>query len=269
METIITAVGPDNVGLADPIVHFVTGQGANISEIQMYNHDEEAVFAMLTRIELPDDKYQNLCDAMVEVGRTTNLSIRVWSPELRTACPRLAIWVTHRTEPVLALLRAIRDGQIKAQAVVMMGNRPTCRGIAEQFDVDWHMTADHQGVPRDEEMLDLLDQYQVDYVVLARYMRNSSASHLLEIRRWQDHQPAPWAVAQLSRTTTLPRRICRTHADLRGHLPLHHPRTRCRQSDDLPVDVYDPARHEVGRYHPDRAGRQRTAMPGGRGQTGR
>ena len=50
MEITITAVGPDNVGLADPIVHFVTGQGATIAEIQMYNHDEEALFAMLLRI---------------------------------------------------------------------------------------------------------------------------------------------------------------------------------------------------------------------------
>ncbi len=171
METIITAVGPDNVGLADPIVHFVTGLGANISEIQMYNHDTDAVFAMLTRIELQNDKHGELCEAMTEVGRTTNLSIRVWSPELRAARPRLAIWVTHRSEPPLALLRAIRDGQIKADAVVMMGNRSTCRGIAEQFGIDWHMTANQQGVPHDQQMLDLLDQYQIDYVVLARYMR--------------------------------------------------------------------------------------------------
>lgn len=171
METIITAVGPDNVGLADPIVHFVTGLGANISEIQMYNHDEQAVFAMLTRVELPADNYAELCDAMTEVGQTTNLSIRVWSPELRAKRPRLALWVTHRTEPPSALLRAVRDGQIKADVVVMMGNRSTCRGVAEQFGVDWHLTADDNGVPRDDEMLDLLDQYEVDYVVLARYMR--------------------------------------------------------------------------------------------------
>ena len=57
METIITALGPDNVGLADPIVHFVTGQGANIEEIQMYNHDSAALFAMLLRIALPAGKY--------------------------------------------------------------------------------------------------------------------------------------------------------------------------------------------------------------------
>ena len=40
MEVIITALGPDNVGLADPIIHHVTGRGARIAEIQMYDHDE-------------------------------------------------------------------------------------------------------------------------------------------------------------------------------------------------------------------------------------
>ena len=39
MQVIITAVGPDNRGLADPIVHCVTSAGANIAEIQMYDHD--------------------------------------------------------------------------------------------------------------------------------------------------------------------------------------------------------------------------------------
>jgi formyltetrahydrofolate deformylase len=171
METIITAVGPDNVGLADPIVHFVTGQGANIEEIQMYNHDEEALFAMLLRIALPAGKYAELCDAMRQIGQHTHLSIRVWSPELRAKRPRLAIWTTYRTEPALALLRAIRDGQIQADPAVMIGNRPTCRGLAEQFEVEWHSTGDEQGRPDDDQMLDLLDQYDVDYVVLARYMR--------------------------------------------------------------------------------------------------
>jgi formyltetrahydrofolate deformylase len=53
MQVVITAVGPDNRGLADPIVHFVTGSGANISEIQMYDHDSEQLFAMLLRVEWP------------------------------------------------------------------------------------------------------------------------------------------------------------------------------------------------------------------------
>ena len=62
MQVVITAVGPDNRGLADPIVHHVTGMGANIAEIQMYDHDEESVFSMLTRIELAADRQAPLVD---------------------------------------------------------------------------------------------------------------------------------------------------------------------------------------------------------------
>ena len=68
MQIIITAVGPDNVGLADPIIHYVTGQGANIAEIQMYDHDEEALFAMLCRIELPGDRLAGVRQALRRSG---------------------------------------------------------------------------------------------------------------------------------------------------------------------------------------------------------
>ena len=53
MHVTITAVGPDNRGLADPIVHYVATAGANIHEIQMYDHDSERQFAMLVRMEWP------------------------------------------------------------------------------------------------------------------------------------------------------------------------------------------------------------------------
>ncbi len=85
MQVVITAVGPDNRGLADPIVHSVTGMGANIAEIQMYDHDEESVFSMLTRIELDPARFDELRQAMSEVSRRTKLSIRTWSPESRAA----------------------------------------------------------------------------------------------------------------------------------------------------------------------------------------
>jgi formyltetrahydrofolate deformylase len=171
MQIVITAVGPDNVGLADPIIHYVTGQGANIAEIQMYDHDEEALFAMLLRIELPAARWFQARSALVEIGRLKNLSVRVWSPDERAERPRLAICVTYRPEPALALLRAIRDKQIRAEPAVMLGNRNACRGIAEQFGVAWHHVGDAQGRTDDEQMVQLLDQYEVDYIVLARYMR--------------------------------------------------------------------------------------------------
>ena len=176
MQIIITAVGPDHSGLADPIIHYVTGQGANIAEIQMYDHDEEAIFAMLCRIELPDADLPPLRKALAGIGHMKDLSIRVWSPDENAARPRLAICATYRPEPALALLRAIRDGQIKAEPVVMIGNRNACRGVAEQFGVMWCNVADGKGVPDEEQLVSLLDEHAVDYVVLARYMRVLPAS---------------------------------------------------------------------------------------------
>ncbi|HEY3393435.1 MAG TPA: formyltransferase family protein [Lacipirellulaceae bacterium] len=193
MQVVITAVGPDNRGLADPIVHSVTGMGANIAEIQMYDHDEESVFSMLTRIELDPQRYDELRQAMNEVARRTKLSIRTWTPEIVGRRPRLAICVTYRPEPALALLRAIRDGQVKADAQLMIGNRDACRGLAEQFGLPWYNIAEtagtaggtpgtagqvrhggsstSSGTPDNERMIALCDEHEVDFIVLARYMR--------------------------------------------------------------------------------------------------
>ena len=171
MQVVVTAVGPDNRGLADPIIHHLTGHGANIAEIQMYDHDELSLFAMLLRIDLPAESFAGLRPQLAEIGRLKRLSVRVWSPEERRQRPRLAICTTFRPEPALALLRAIRDGQIQADAAVMLGNRPHCRLLAEQFGVDWHSIGDDQGVADDEQLIALCDQYEIDYLILARYMR--------------------------------------------------------------------------------------------------
>jgi formyltetrahydrofolate deformylase len=171
MQVVITAVGPDNRGLADPIIHHVTGLGANIAEIQMYDHDEESLFAMLLRIELSQEHWPALPGQLDQIGETKRLSIRVWSPDERRERPRLAICTTYRPEPALALLRAIRDGQVRAEAAVMLGNRPNCRSLAEQFGVDWQGIGNEDGSADDERLIAVCDEYQVDYLVLARYMR--------------------------------------------------------------------------------------------------
>lgn len=171
MQVLVTAVGPDNVGLADPLIHYLTGEGANIAEIQMYDHDDEAVFAMFLRVELADSRVHAAKDALKEIGLRKGLSVRVWTPPTSNRIPRLAICTTYRTEPARALLRAIRDHHIRAEAAVMIGNRPHCRGLAEQFGCDWHLVGDDKGQPNEDRMIDIFDEYAVDYVVLARYMR--------------------------------------------------------------------------------------------------
>ena len=178
MQVVITAVGPDNRGLADPIVHHVTGAGANIYEIQMYDHDSERLFAMLLRCDWPAEasSIAELRAQMQQIGLAKNLSIRTWSRDETGEPPRLAICTTFRPEPALAVLRAIRDKRLRATPAVMLGNRDSCRGVAEQFGVEWHQIGNAKGEPDNDQMVEIFDRYQVDYILLARYMRVLPAS---------------------------------------------------------------------------------------------
>ena len=171
MEIVVTAVGPDNVGLADPIIHDLTSRGANIDEIQMYNHDDAAVFAMLCRVHVTADQLGPIKVAMTAIGQRKQLEVRVWSPEERQKRPRLAICTTYLEAPARAVLQAIRDGKIVAEPALLIGNRDKCKGLAKEFDVPWESIGLEDGSANDDLMCELFDRYEIDYVVLARYMR--------------------------------------------------------------------------------------------------
>ncbi len=171
MHYVITAVGPDNRGLADPIVHCVTQLGANIAEIQMFDHDDESVFSMLTRVDIDARQAEELKQSMLAIGRRTGLSIRIWSPDAGEAPPRLAICATLRPETPRAVLEAVQTGAIRGVVAALISNRRTCRGLADEFGVPWHYIGDGHGDADDERLIEICDELAVDYIVLARYMR--------------------------------------------------------------------------------------------------
>ncbi|QDT16524.1 formyltetrahydrofolate deformylase [Alienimonas californiensis] len=171
MHAVVTAVGPDNRGLADPIIHHLTSAGANLHEIQMYDRDQEHLFAMLVRAEWENDADSAVLRADLDrIGAERGLSVRTWVPG-EQAPPRLAICTTYRPEPATAVLRAVRDGRLKAEVSCVLGNRPACRGVAEEFGVPFFDIGDDRGAPDNDRLVDLLDEHAVDYVLLARYMR--------------------------------------------------------------------------------------------------
>ncbi|MEM9366049.1 MAG: formyltransferase family protein [Planctomycetota bacterium] len=181
MEVVITALGPDNAGLADPIIHHVTGQGARISEIQMYDHDERELFAMLCRIVIDVDEKQSqffqLVDAMRQIGDYTGLSIRTWSPDRKWHADgtakrtRIAVACTFVDHTPRAVLAAVRDGLIHAEVPVVISNRKKLSGLAAEFGSQYRMIGNEKGAADDTAMLKVLDEFEVDYLILARYMR--------------------------------------------------------------------------------------------------
>ncbi len=173
MQLTITAVGPDNRGLADPIVHYVTSLGANIYEIQMYDHDQERLFAMLVRIEFDGTAtdLEIVRERFAEISQQTGLSIRVWSRDGSDQKPKIAICTTYRLEPAQAILNAVQSGELDCEVSVIVGNRTAAESLANDAKIDWHLAADEKGNPDNERMVQIFDEYNVDYIVLARYMR--------------------------------------------------------------------------------------------------
>ena len=138
-------------------------------------------------------------------------------------------------------MRAIRDGQVRAEAAVMLGNRPNCRSLAEQFGVDWHSIGDDEGVADDERLIELCDQYEIDYLVLARYMRVLPAASCWKYAGGRIINLHHGLLPSFPGHPALSRGVRQPHADLRRDVPLHRARARRRQPDHLPVDVHRPA----------------------------
>ncbi|MCM2372439.1 formyltransferase family protein [Aporhodopirellula aestuarii] len=178
MEVVITALGPDHTGLADPIIHHLTGRGARIAEIQMYDHDERSLFSMLCRIEFDDlptksgqVSLSQLKEEMRQIGEHTGLSIRVWSPNARAGRPRIGVACTYVEDTPRAVLQAVVDGVIGADVPVVISNRKKLAPLAAEFGAEFRMIGDEQGSADNAKLVEILDEFEIDYLVLARYMR--------------------------------------------------------------------------------------------------
>ena len=171
MQVIVTALGPDHRGLADPIIHYVTGEGANIAEIQMYDRDAASQFAMMLRIHVEAETLHTLEQSLTQIGEMKGLEVRVWSPEKNRDRPRIAICVSHQIESARLLLDTVREEKISADPVMLISNHQTCKPLSLEFNVPWHCIGDQKGVPDEDRLVTLLDEGQIDYIVLARYMR--------------------------------------------------------------------------------------------------
>lgn len=65
------------------------------------------------------------------------------------------------------------DGSLDVEIAAVIGNYDILQGLTEKFDIPYHCVS-HDGLSREEhetKMLEVIDQYEADYLVLAKYMR--------------------------------------------------------------------------------------------------
>ncbi|MBW3694475.1 formyltetrahydrofolate deformylase [Vibrio sp. T187] len=86
---------------------------------------------------------------------------------------RVVILVTKEAHCLGDILMKNYDGSLDVEIAAVVGNYDTLQTLTERFDIPYHCVS-HEGLNREEheeKMLEVIDQYQADYLVLAKYMR--------------------------------------------------------------------------------------------------
>ncbi|NEQ46541.1 MAG: formyltetrahydrofolate deformylase [Leptolyngbya sp. SIOISBB] len=170
---------PDQQGLVAKIANFIYSNGGNI--IHADQHRDEASDLFLSRIEWSLDSFNLPRDL---IGPAFNAIAQPlganWQLCFSDAVPRLAIWVSRQDHCLLDLLWRHQAQEFAADIPLIMSNHETLKPIAEQFGIDFHHVPMNRDIRAEQEarQLALLEQYNIDLVVLAKYMQILSGDFL-------------------------------------------------------------------------------------------
>ncbi|WP_459191634.1 formyltetrahydrofolate deformylase [Halosimplex sp. J119] len=168
--TEIVVVGDDDTGLIAEITSTLFERNINIEDLDQAVR--EGVFRMTMRVDTSEMivKEETLRENLHELGDELGVDVQVRFPDDRET-QQIAVLVTKESHCLEAIFEAWASGNLGADVEVVIGNHSDLQPLAEKYDVPFHDIGDEKGTPDEDELLDLLDEYDTDLVVLARYMR--------------------------------------------------------------------------------------------------
>ena len=168
--TEITVVGEDDTGLIAEVTTLLFERSINIEDLDQAVR--EGVFRMTMHVDTSEmvTTQAKLREDLAELGDELGVDVQVRFPSDRETS-RLAVLVTKESHCLEAVFEAWASGDLDAEVSVVIGNHSDLQPLAEKYDVPFHDIGDEKGSPDEEQLLELLADYEVDLVVLARYMR--------------------------------------------------------------------------------------------------
>ena len=166
----ITVIGRDKTGVIASVTNFLFKQKANIEAL------EEQVTRGQFSMTLQASWHTGDCNiAVVHAGLDRlarqlgmEIKLRFTDPHRRQ---RFAIMVTKETHCFEALRAAHRRGEIKADLGLVLGNRPDLAPLAKKFKLPFARIPWNDRAKAETRALRLLEEYEIDFVVLARFMK--------------------------------------------------------------------------------------------------
>ena len=168
--TEITVVGEDDTGLIANITSLLFERGINIEDLDQAVR--EGVFRMTMRVDTAGMvcTREKLRADLHGLAEQLGVDVQVRFPAERET-RQIAVLVTTESHCLEAIFEARASGDLGADVSVVIGNHPDLEPLAAQHDVPFHDIGDEKGTPDEERLLSLLEEYDADLVVLARYMR--------------------------------------------------------------------------------------------------
>jgi formyltetrahydrofolate deformylase len=167
---ILTVIGRDKTGVIARMTNFLFEQRANIEAL------EEQVTRGQFSMTLQASWTQGLANkaalgaGLEHLARDLGMELKLrWTDPRRRQ--RLAVMVTGEPHCAQALLQAARSGRIKAEPAVMLSNRRDLAPLAREFKIPFTFIPWNARAVAEKRALRLLEEHEVDFVVLARFMK--------------------------------------------------------------------------------------------------
>ena len=166
----ITVIGRDKTGVIASVTNFLFEQRANIEALE--EQVTRGQFSMTLQASWHAGNYNA---AAIHAGLNMlarqlgmEIKLRFTDPHRRQ---RFAIMVTKETRCFEALMTAHRRGEIKADPGLVLGNRPDLAPLAKKFKLPFARIPWNDRTKAETRALRLLEEHEIDFVVLARFMK--------------------------------------------------------------------------------------------------
>jgi formyltetrahydrofolate deformylase len=163
---------PDRRGLVAKVANFIYANGGNI--VHADHHTDFNAGLFLTRIEWHIDGFnlprELIAPAFSAIAQPLGGTYQI---RFSDTIPRLAIWVSRQNHCLLDLIWRQQAGEFSAEIPLIISNHPDLEPIAKQFGIDYYylpITKDNKQ-EQQQRQLALLKEYQIDLVILAKYMQ--------------------------------------------------------------------------------------------------
>lgn len=166
----ITVIGRDKTGVIARVTNFLFEQKANIEALEEQVTRGQFSMTLQASWRPRDWQPEELRLGLDGLARSLRMEIK-----LRYADPRrrqqVAIMVTRESHCLEALLRAFRTGRLNAQPKLVLSNRTDLEPLARRFRLPFLQISWQDRAPAETQALSLLEQHEIDFVVLARFMK--------------------------------------------------------------------------------------------------